>query len=109
MDEKIVKDELYIPLGIKNEREYFPGFRKNEIVLISIVFAMILAGCLFYYSLSEDVFGTVIGMLILGSTAIVLIRKNENNQSVIDLAKHVFTYFRSQRKYSYVYLDEWKA
>lgn len=109
MEDKISRDELYIPLGIKSEREYFPGFRKKEVVLISIVFAVILAIGLFYYSVSEDVFGTVIGLLIAGSTAIVLIRKNETNQSVIDLAKHVITYFRSQRKYNYVYLNEWEV
>lgn len=109
MDEKIIgRDELYIPLGIKSEREYFPGFRKKEILIISVVYALILIGCLLYYSITGNVFGTVISLLICGSTAMVLIRKNENNQSVIDLAKHVITYFRSQRKYYYVYLNEWE-
>ncbi|UYO64411.1 hypothetical protein LNN31_08310 [Acetobacterium wieringae] len=102
------RDELYIPLGIKSEQDIFPGFGKKETIQIGIVLVFTLMGVITYYTASNDSFGAILSLMFIGATAIVIIRKNENNQSVVDLARHVFTYYRSQRKYQYQYLDEWE-
>lgn len=103
------RDELYIPLGIKAEQDVIPGFGKKETMQVGVILALTLAGVIAYYTASQDAFGAVIALMLIGSTAMILIRKNENNQSVVDLARHVFTYYRSQRNYKYLYLNEWKV
>lgn len=102
------RDELYIPLGIKSEQDVIPGFGKKETIQVGVVLTLTLIGVIAYYSVVHDAFGAVLSLMLIGSTAMILIRKNENNQSVVDLARHVLTYYRSQRNYKYHYLNEWK-
>lgn len=102
------RDELYIPLGIKAERDVIPGFGKKETIQVGVILVLTLIGVATYYTAFQDAFGAVLSLMMIGSTSMILIRKNENNQSVVDLARHVFIYYRSQRNYKYYYLNEWK-
>jgi len=101
------RDELYIPLGIKAKQDLIPGFGKKETIQIGVILAITLFGAVTYYSIFKNSFVAVFSLLLIGSTAMIIIRKNDNNQSVVDLARHVITYYRSQRRYKYQYLDEW--
>jgi|LGOV01.1.fsa_nt_gb hypothetical protein len=100
--------ELYIPLGIKLKRDKITGFGVKEIFIIVVIFSITLIVASFYYSISRDSFGTVLGSLIVGGSTLIILRKNETNQSVLDLATHLIKYLRSQKKYQYHYLNEWE-
>ena len=101
-------EELYIPMGIKSKRDKITGFGDKELFIIAIISAMTLILVSIYYSLSQDSFGAVFASMVVGVTTLVILRKNETNQSVLDLATHVIYYWRGQKSYKYRYLNEWE-
>lgn len=100
--------ELYIPMGIKSKRDKIAGFGDKELFIIAILSAVTLIAVSIYYSISQDSFGAVFVCLLVAATALVFLKKNETNQSVLDLLTHVIHYLRGQKKFKYKYLKEWQ-
>lgn len=106
MDEK---QALYIPSDIKSKRDPVQGFDKKALFQLSIVIAASLLLAFIIYGFSDgNTFNAVGEVFLVVSTGIVLLRKNDSNQSVVDLTKYIITYYRSQNHYPYIYLDEWE-
>ena len=98
---------VYIPSGVKSEKEWFNGFGKRELLqsmagsLLSCVFA---AGIWFIF---RNVASTVVTVLsgIFGS--IMMCTKDQYNLSVVDQAADMIRFSKSQKIYPYRAKNEW--
>lgn len=101
-------EKLYIPMGVKSEAEFFPGFGRKQ--LLQSVIGSLGAGVVsaVVWLLSQNVTFTVIGVLsgIVGS--VMMTTKDQTNQSVVDQVQNMVRFAKSQKIYPYRYGDEWR-
>lgn len=107
--EKNNREALYIPAGVKNRKEYFSGFGKEELlstvkaavfVIIAALAAVILTG----------VYLNAFLVLLAGMTVVVImLTKNAINISAVDSMRFVYEFYNSRQSYPYVYKNEFTA
>lgn len=102
------KENLYIPMGIKEKNEFWDGFASNELKasLKFIFIAMIINGI--GSLLIRSLFTTVIATVIIIVTALMLNTKGTTNLSVMDQIGNMRSFSKSQKQYEYKSLDEWR-
>jgi hypothetical protein len=100
---------LYIPLGVKTENEFFPGFGKKELLqaAVGMIFALIIS--LFIYLASGNVAYTMIGVLSGIAGSVTMVTKDTYNMSVVTQVANLIRFSRSQKVYPYVYGKEWEV
>jgi hypothetical protein len=106
MDENHVT--LYIPLGVKTEAEFFPGFGKKQMfqaAVGSLGFGLI---AFLIWLFSGNVSGTVVTVLSGIAGSIMMTAKDQTNLSVVDQCANLVRFSRSQKYYPYRYNFEWE-
>lgn len=106
MEEVMEKDLLYIPQGLKKKREFFEGYGWYEfgITIISCFAALFIVVMLYLFT--GNIVAAVLLFLILPSTTVLMIVRNESNISVVSQISFMIRFAREQKKYSYRYRDE---
>lgn len=101
------KETLYIPQGIKKEREYFTGYGMKEfkITMVSAIIALIIAFII--YMLTKIQIAAILSFMIIPSTTVLGVVKDESNISVVDQIRFLIEDSKSQKHYPYVAKDEW--
>ena len=98
---------LYIPTGVRAEKELFHGFGRRELTqsVAGSLAGGIIAALL--WLATENVAPTVVTVLsgIFGS--VMMCTRDQNNQSVVDQVGNLLRFCRSQQIYPYRMLDEW--
>ena len=107
MEDNQENESLYIPQGIKKKREYFSGYGKYElyITLVSVFIASII--CFLIYTIFRNLLLAVFLILVIPFTTVLYIAKNDSNISVVDEIRFMVRFMKDQKKYLYVYQDEW--
>lgn len=99
------KKELYIPVNIPERNDFFAGYGIKELIATAIalvvgailaVMIYLLAGSLFF------AFG-VLGALV--AITILLVKRDQIDESFIDKINFVRIYQKQQKRYEYVYYD----
>lgn len=106
MDE--TKGSLYIPLGVKTEPEFFPGFGKKQMfqaAIGSLGFGLV---ALIVWLCSGSVSGTIVTVLAGIAGSVMMTSKDQTNLSVVDQCANMARYIRSQKYYPYYYYFEWE-
>lgn len=98
---------LYIPQGLRYKREYFAGygFKEFQTTIIATILTAVLSVVVFMFS--SNLVIAVLLFLMIPSTVVVAIVKNDSNVSVADQISFMLTYAKEQKRYDYVYQDEW--
>lgn len=98
---------LYIPQGLRYKREYFAGYGSKEfqITIIATILTAVISVVVFMFS--SNLVIAVLLFLMIPSTVVVAIVKNDSNISVADQISFMLTYTKEQKRYEYVYQDEW--
>jgi Flp pilus assembly protein TadB len=106
MEQTIEKDLLYIPQGLKKKREFFEGYGWYEfgITIFSCFAALFI--CVVLYLLTQNIVLAVLLFLILPSTTVLMIVRNDSNISVVSQIGFMVRFAREQKKYPYRYRDE---
>lgn len=102
------KETLYIPAGLKVNKEFYNGFGRNELrqALIGIGgFAAINASVSLVLLGRIEIF--VVAMFFGIFASVMCVQKDSTNLSVIDMITNLFRYLKSQKKYHYKTIDEW--
>lgn len=98
---------LYIPTGVKAQKELFHGFGKRELgqSIIGFLISGVVAVLLWF--ICKNVVLTVVATLsgIFGS--VMMCTKDQNNQSVVDQIGNMIRFYHNQQIYPYRMLDEW--
>lgn len=102
-----MNNELYIPLGLKSDKDFIPGFGFKEGILMAgcLALALIVSSLLWIILNSTTI--TIFTGLAIGSTGLLLFRRNENtNQSFFDLIGHMISFYKGVKVFKYVRLNE---
>ena len=102
------KHTLYIPQGLKTQVEIFDGFGKEELfkTIIITLIAALVDGVI--YLITKNTAIAVVFILTAIAGSVMMLTKDKTNISVVDQIGFMIKFFRSQKKYKYKYLDEWK-
>lgn len=102
------KENLYIPLGLKIKTEIFDGFGKEE--LFKAILTTLVAGVIdvIVYMLTKSTAFYVVFILSSIAGSVMMFTKDKTNISVVDQLKFMIKFAKSQKKYRYKYLDEWR-
>lgn len=101
------KSPLYIPMGLREEPEIFPGFGKAELfkALAVIVLFIVIDAVVFAFVRSIE---TAIIILVLGvAIGIGLFVKDAVNNSMADKIADILRFSKSRKTYPYILKDEW--
>ena len=102
-------DTLYIPTGLKTQKEIYSGFGKHELIQAVIGTAAIAVLDIFFALIIFNNLPVFIIVLLLGIfTSVMCVQKDVTNLSVFDMIVNLYKYMRSQKKYYYKALDEWR-
>lgn len=100
---------LYIPLGVKPETEWFPGFGGRQLsqAAIGSLFALITAILFWFCGSSVPV--VMVTFLIGISASVMMITKDRHNVSVLDQIIWMTRFAKSQKYYPYRCLNQWET
>ncbi|MBC3899733.1 MULTISPECIES: hypothetical protein [Acetobacterium] len=102
-------EELYIPMGIKANRQVIEGMEVKEVFLMGVMVCITVILCALYYVTFADPIGTFFGGLaILLSSYLILKKSEKDNQSFLDMLSHIISYYRGRKHYAYIHLNEWE-
>ena len=103
------EDKLYIPMGLKEKKEHFSGFGNDELLksLITILGLNVL-NLIIFLSIKNTTFSSVYFLTSLGAS-VMFYTKDSVNLSMYDKLRNSISFIKSQKKYEYVYLDEWRV
>lgn len=99
--------KLYVPANIKTKFQFFDGFGFSElaVTLVTTLISMVIG--LIIYSFWNDFYKSVLIVLVTLSATVMAVRKNEINQSVVDMIKLYIRFIKSQKVYKYVYKNKY--
>ncbi|QWU13173.1 hypothetical protein SAMN04487895_11745 [Paenibacillus sophorae] len=98
---------LYIPMGVKPEAEWFPGFGKQQLAqaILGSTIAVALAVLLWFIKGSVPL--AVVTFLTGVSASIMMTTKDRNNLSVLDQVRFMIRFMKTQKVYPYRAMAEW--
>lgn len=109
MSENESIDTLYIPIGLKTEKEIYTGFGKNELIQAVIGTVIIAAVDILISLIILNNLPAFIIVLLLGIfVSVMCVHKDITNLSVLDMTVNLYKYMRSQKIYYYKAIDEWR-
>ena len=109
MSENESIDTLYIPTGLKTEKEIYTGFGKNELiqaVIGTVIIAVldVLISLIILNNLPAFIIVLLLGIFV----SVMCVQKDITNLSVLDMTVNLYKYMRSQKIYYYKAIDEWR-
>ncbi|AIQ70256.1 hypothetical protein [Paenibacillus graminis] len=98
---------LYIPMGVKPQSEWFPGFGKSQLIqtFVGSFGAFFLA--LMIWLLKGSVPFAVVTFLSGVAASVMMTTKDRHNLSVLDQLRFMVAFKKSQKYYPYRALPEW--
>lgn len=99
---------LYIPLGVKTEAEFFPGFGKKQMFQAAIGSMFFGLVAFLIWLISGSVSGTVVTVLAGIAGSVMMTAKDTTNLSVVDQCANMVRFMKSQKYYPYRYGEEWE-
>lgn len=100
---------LYIPMGVKTEVEFFPGFGKKQMFQAAIGSAFFAMVAFFIWLATRSISGTVVTVLSGIAGSVMMTAKDTTNLSVVDQCINMFRFMTGQKYYPYQYGEEWEA
>ena len=102
-------DTLYIPTGLKTQKEIYSGFGKKELIQAVIgTFVISVLDVLFVLVIFNNLPLFVIVLLLGIITSVMCVQKDVTNLSVLDMIVNLYKFMKSQKKYHYKAVDEWR-
>ncbi len=95
-------NELFIPVGMKAEKEFFQGFGRREMIqsIVAAVGLLIIAGIV--HMITASMFH-VVGILLFGMMSVIAVvtRSANTNLSALHQARYKIRFFKEQQEYRY--------
>jgi hypothetical protein len=102
-------EDLYIPMGIKANRQIIEGMETREIFLMGVMVCITVILCALYYVTFNDPIGTFFGAVVMLLSSYLMLKKSEkDNQSFLDMIQHIVRYYRGSKHYAYIHLNVWE-
>jgi len=98
--------KLYIPEGVKTKSEIFNGFGAAQFIQTALVTAVAGVISFIAYTVHQNLPFLITSILIVCAATVTVLTKDSTNQSVVDYAKNMIAFSRTQKKYSYQSREE---
>ena len=98
--------KLYIPEGVKTKSEIFNGFGTTQFIQTALVTAVAGVISFIAYTVHQNLPFLITSILIVCAATVTVLTKDSTNQSVVDYAKNMIAFSRTQKKYSYQSREE---
>jgi hypothetical protein len=104
------EENLYIPMGLKEDDEYWQGFGRKELIqtAITVVVLTVIDVILYKTVFKNTIFVTVFFLTSIAAS-IMFYTKDYTNLSIYDQVRNMMDFKKSQKIYEYKYLDEWQC
>ncbi len=102
------KESLYIPVGVKNRKEYFNGFGREELFATMKASAVLLLVALAIYIITGFYLNAFMFMIAGVTMVVIMLTKTDVNISAVDTLRFIIEYQNEQRVYDYRYQNEYK-
>ena len=100
----IEKDnKLYIPLGVRSDREIFSGFGRRQLLHAIIGTVCFAAIALLVYFLSKNIAFVLIVFMFGVVGSVMMSTKDQSNLSVVDQVQNIIRFMKGQKFYPYRY------
>lgn len=98
---------LYIPMGVKSEPEWFPGFGRQQLsqAVIGSCISSILG--LMLWLVTSSVPFAIVTLLTGISASVMMTTRDRNNLSVLDQVRFMLRFAKTQKLYPYRAMEEW--
>lgn len=93
--------KLYIPEGVKTKSEIFNGFGATQFIQTALVTAVAGVISFIAYTVHQNLPFLITSILIVCAATVTVLTKDATNQSVVDYAKNMIAFSKTQKKYSY--------
>jgi hypothetical protein len=101
-------NKLYIPLGVKTEREIFNGFGKKQLfqaIIGTLCFGVVAA---LFFLLSRNIAFTLVALMFGAVGSVMMTTKDQSNLSVVDQVQNMLRFARGQKVYPYKFKTKWR-
>ncbi|MCL2076846.1 MAG: hypothetical protein FWH08_00365 [Oscillospiraceae bacterium] len=97
------KEKLYIPYGLKTDKEIFPGFGKKQLrqTVAGTLICAIIGGFIYGVTGALAILILLIITGIFGSVMFTI--RDQYNVSVVDQIANLIKFSKSQQKFNYIY------
>ena len=102
-----IENKLYIPLGVKTEREFFNGFGRKQLfqaIIGTLCFGGIAA---VVYLLTRNVAFTLVVLMFGIAGSVMMTTRDQSNLSVVDQVQNLLRFYRGQKVYPYRFTSKW--
>lgn len=107
MEEK-EKKPLVFPVNCPPAADYFNGFGQKELLVLLAMSGIALIVMIILWNNYGEVIAMIVTFSLLAIT-FVCVRRNSQQESLIDQLVQIFKYYRAQKKYEYKYHDEYEV
>lgn len=102
------KENLYIPMGIKEKNEFWEGFGAEELKGAAIFILISLAINILMNLIAGSIFFFVAFTVISIATGGMIFTKGNTNLSVVNQIQNMRSFSKSQKRYCYKSYNEWR-
>ncbi len=103
------KESLYIPIGVKNRKEYFAGFGKEELIKTIKASVVVMIAAIMAY-IATGIYLNSIMVLLAGMTVvIIMLTKSDINISTVDTIRFMYEFYHERQVYPYIYKNVFTA
>ena len=96
---------LYFPTNCPDANDFVAGFGMKELVISIVAFCVaLIVGIIVYMTTGGMIRTLAVGFTILGGT-IVSVKRNRQQECLVDWVVQVFKYWGAQKKYEYRYYN----
>ncbi len=96
-------NKIYIPYGIKIEKEIINGFGKKEMKHFLICILITVVVSLFLFLITQNPLVVVVSAVTGFGAGFIFSRREAYSQSVIGIIKSIVAYHRTQQKFEFIY------
>jgi len=101
-------NKLYIPLGVKTEREIFAGFGRKQLfqaVIGTLCFCVI---ALLVFLVSRKIAFALVALVFGAVGSVMMTTKDQSNLSVVDQMQNIIRFLRGQKVYPCRFKTKWR-
>lgn len=93
--------KLYIPESVKTKSEIFNGFGFSQLIQTAVITGIAGVISYFIYLAHGNLSMLITSILIVCAASVTILTKDSTNQSVVDYAKNMIAFAKTQKKYEY--------
>lgn len=97
--------ELAFPENVVDRNDFIPGFGGKELGITGIAFGISIAIIIIGYLSSGSVFLSIMAGVGILAVTLLMIRRDRFDESAVDKAKFVISYYKSQHRFEYDYYN----